>query len=131
MVKVVHRTGDQSSLGGIKGIKRQCLVSTVLKTQEAQIKQPKMKFFTVLMVSLAVTAAMATPVADDEKLEKATGATKLDMKEVEKLLQDIEAQEHNPKPDDATVSESVNKLFTTFRQVSAPLFGTTADHLLS
>lgn len=89
-----------------------------------------MKFFTVLMVSLAVTAAMATPVAD-EKLEKATGATKLDMKEVEKLLQEIEAQEQKPKPDDATVSESVNKLFTTFRQVSVPLFGTTADHLLS
>ena len=76
-----------------------------------------MKFFTVLMVSFAFAAAMANPVAD-EQLEKATGASKLDMKEVEKLLQEIEAQEQKPKPDDATVSASINKLFSTFRQVS-------------
>lgn len=76
-----------------------------------------MKFFAIFVLSLAFTAALAQPVSkEDEQLEKATNAVKLDMKEVEKLLAEIEAQEQKPK--DPTVSESVNKLFATFRQVS-------------
>lgn len=76
-----------------------------------------MKFFAIFALSLAFTAALAQPVSkEDEQLEKATNAVKLDMKEVEKLLAEIEAQEQKPK--DPTVSESVNKLFATFRQVS-------------
>ena len=86
-----------------------------------------MKFFAILMVSFAVTAAMAVPVTEDEQLAKATGAQKLDMKEVEKLLQQIEAEENKPKPDEATVSQSLNKLFATFRQVS---LHTTRKYLL-
>ena len=78
----------------------------------------KMKFFAILVVSFAVTAAMAVPVANEESLEKATGVQKLDMKEVEKLLAQIETEQSKPKPEDGTVSESLNKLFATFRQVS-------------
>lgn len=73
-----------------------------------------MKFVTVLLVSLAA-GALSAPSKDFEKI---TGAQKLDMKEVEKLLQQIEAEEHKNKPEDGTVSESLNKLFSTFRQVS-------------
>jgi len=76
-----------------------------------------MKFFTAVFVSLAISAAFALPTANENTLEKATGAEKLDMKEVEKLLQQIEAEQSKPKPDDGTVSESLQKLFSTFRQV--------------
>ena len=42
----------------------------------------------------------------------------LNLKEVEKLLQQIEAEQTKVKPtDDPTVSESLKKLFSSFRQV--------------
>lgn len=76
-----------------------------------------MKFFAIFVLSLAFAAALAQPLTkEDEQLEKATNAVKLDMKEVEKLLAEMEAQEQKPK--DPSVSESVTKLFATFRQVS-------------
>lgn len=76
-----------------------------------------MKFFAIFVLSLAFTAALAQPVSNEDiQLEKATNAVKLDMKEVEKLLAEIEAQEQKPK--DPSVSESVNKLFSTFKEVS-------------
>ena len=76
-----------------------------------------MKFFAIFVLSLAFTAAFANPMSNEDiQLEKASNAVKLDMKEVEKLLAEIEAQEQKPK--DPSVSESVNKLFATFRQVS-------------
>ena len=76
-----------------------------------------MKFFSLVLVSLTVAGAFAVPLNDENKLEKATGTQKLDMKEVEKLLQQIEAEEQKNKPEDGTVSESLQKLFATFRQV--------------
>lgn len=75
-----------------------------------------MKFFIVLVASALVVGTLANPTTDDKTKEE---QQKLDMKEIEKLLQQIESADLKPKPDeDPTVSASLQKLFSTFRQVA-------------
>ncbi|KAI2807309.1 hypothetical protein RDWZM_006068 [Blomia tropicalis] len=75
-----------------------------------------MKFFIVLVASALVVGTLANPTTDDKTKEE---QQKLDMKEIEKLLQQIESADLKPKPDeDPTVSASLQKLFSTFRQMT-------------
>lgn len=68
-----------------------------------------MKFFPLLILAALAFVAFA-----EEQ-------NKYDVKEVEKLLQEIEKEQSKLKPsaEDGTVSESLQKLFASLRQVSS------------